>query len=102
DELNHHRRRYTRATMRDLAREARLEVEWSRYLFLLVGIAKLGVRAKERLFPAPPAVPTLPSPALNTLAGWVARADLAVGTALPLPFGSSLVVVLAPRDAGPA
>lgn len=96
DTLNHHRRRYTKDSLAALAAAADLRIEWSRYGFLSVGLAKLLVRAKERLVAAPPAAPRLPSPPLNSFARLVADIDLAACEAIPFPFGSSLFAVLAP------
>lgn len=96
DLLNHHRRRYTRASLATDARRAGLTVRSARYLFLTVGLVKLAVRAKEALIAGPPRPPRVPPAPLNALARTVAALDLAVGERCPLPFGSSLVAVLAP------
>jgi SAM-dependent methyltransferase len=96
DTLNHHRRRYTKGTLAVDAAAAGLRIEWARYGFLSVGLAKFLVRAKEGLLSAPPAPPGLPAPPLNALARLVAGADLAAGELIPFPFGSSLFAVLRP------
>lgn len=94
DTLNHHLHRYTRGTLDALARSAGLQVRWSRYAFLSVGLAKFGIRAKEALIDAPPAPPRIPAAPFNSFARWVAAADLALGDMIPFPFGSSLFAVL--------
>ena len=96
DVLNHHRVRYTRASLASLAAGAGLRVEWARYLFLTVALGKLAVRLAERVGGGRPRPPRVPPAPFNALARAVAAVDLAVGRRLPLPFGSSLVAVLAP------
>ena len=97
DALNHHRRRYTKATLAAHAAAAGLHVEWARYGFVSVGLAKLLVRAKEAVLAGRPAAPGLPPVPLNAVARLLASADLAVSEVIPFPFGSSLFAVLAPR-----
>jgi SAM-dependent methyltransferase len=94
DTLNHHRRRYTKGTLAADATAAGLTLEWSRYGFVSVGVAKFLVRAKESLLAGRPAPPGLPSAPLNALARLVADVDLAASEAIPFPFGSSLFAVL--------
>lgn len=94
DALNHHRRRYTRASLAGHAATAGLAIEWSRYGFLSVGVMKLLVRAKEAILPGAPRPPGLPSSPLNAVARIVADLDLSIGEVVPWPFGSSLFAVL--------
>ena len=94
DALNHHRRRYTKATLAAHAAAAGLRMEWARYGFVSVGLAKLLVRAKESVLTGPPAPPGLPPTPINTLARLVATVDLAASEIIPFPFGSSLFAVL--------
>ena len=94
DDLNHHRRRYTRATLTaDLAR-AGLTVDRMRFLFHLLVPAKLAVRLMERVRGSRPAPPRVPPAPLNALAGLVARAEMLllapVSRVLP---GASLLAV---------
>lgn len=96
DELNHHRRRYTRTTLGADARAAGFTLEWARYGLLTVGLVKLVVRAREAMLAGVPAPPHLPPAPLNALARLVAEADLALGDVIPCPFGSSLFAVLRP------
>ena len=96
DVLNHHRGRFTRRSLTALAAGAGLKVEWSRYLFLSVALAKVAVRLAETIGAGRPRPPRVPPAPLNALARAVASIDLAVGRHLPLPFGSSLVAVLGP------
>jgi len=94
DTLNHHRRRYTKGTLAVGAAAAGLTVEWARYGFFSVGIAKLLVRAKEGIVTGTPTPPALPVAPLNTLARLVVDIDLAASELVPMPFGSSLFAVL--------
>lgn len=94
DVLNHHRRRYTRASLTADAAAAGLTVQWARYGFLSVGLAKLLVRAKEGILAGTPRAPGVPPAPLNALARGVTAADLRIGELIPLPFGSSLFAVL--------
>jgi SAM-dependent methyltransferase len=94
DRLNHHRRRYTTQLLRDEGARAGLSVAWARYGFLSIAFAKLLVRAREALIPAPPRPPRIPAAPLNLIARGVAAADLRLGDLLPLPFGSSLFALL--------
>jgi len=94
DTLNHHQRRYTKTTLAVQAGSAGLQMEWARYGFLSVGLAKFLVRAKEGIVPGTPASPRLPPPPLNAFARAVADVDLALTELIPFPFGSSLFAVL--------
>ena len=94
DVLNHHRRRYTRASLAADAAAAGLTVQWARYGFLSVGLAKLLIRAKEVISAGTPRPPGVPPAPLNALAHGIAEIDLRLGELIPLPFGSSLFAVL--------
>ncbi|HWA41205.1 MAG TPA: class I SAM-dependent methyltransferase [Gemmatimonadales bacterium] len=94
DDLNHHRRRYTKSMLRIEAVQAGLTVTWARYGFLAVGLAKVLVRLKERLLTSAPKPPALPPGPLNAVARAVAEVDLAVAEVVPYPFGSSLFATL--------
>jgi SAM-dependent methyltransferase len=92
DDLNRHYTRYTRSTLRTVAAGAGLRVEESRYFFHWTVAAKLAVRAKERVL-GPGAPERLPAAPLNRALYLLSRAE----QALHLPFGSSLLAVLAPE-----
>jgi 2-polyprenyl-3-methyl-5-hydroxy-6-metoxy-1,4-benzoquinol methylase len=92
DDLNRHYTRYTRSTLRNVAALAGLRVEESRYFFHWTVAAKLAVRAKERVL-GPGGPERLPAAPLNRALYLLSRAE----QALHLPFGSSLLAVLAPE-----
>jgi len=91
DELNRHFVRYTRATLREVAGRAGLRMEASRYFFHWTVPGKLAVRAKERLL-GPGGPERVPAAPVNRALYLLSRAAQAVR----LPFGSSLLAVLAP------
>lgn len=100
DDFNRHVRRFDRPSFRAVAGAAGVRIRKERYLFQWLVPAKLAVRAIEALRPGaggPATVPPAPlNAALRTLSGleeWVTRK-------LPVPFGSSLLVVAG--AAGPA
>ena len=78
DDLNHHRRRYTRATLAADFAAGGLKVERMRHLFHLLVPAKLAVRMIERIRRSRPTPPRVPPPPLNALAGLVTRAEMIV------------------------
>jgi len=91
DELNRHYLRYTRATLREAAEEAGLRMEESRYFFHWTVPGKLAVRAKERVL-GPGGPERVPAAPVNRALYLLSRAE----QALRLPFGTSLLAVLAP------
>jgi hypothetical protein len=93
DELNHHFRRYTKTSFAALAAEAGLEIERATYFFHWLFLAKLCVRGAERLTRAHPAPPRMPAPWLNGALYGLTRLEQRVLTPLPVPFGSSLLIV---------
>lgn len=78
DDLNHHRRRYTRETLAAHLVEAGFAVERLRYLFQSLVAAKVAVRLIEKMRGARPAPPGVPPAAINAMAHGVARLELAV------------------------
>jgi len=93
DVLNHHYARYTTASFARAARAAGLRVVRSRYFFQWLFPAKLGVRLLEALWRRPPAPPRVPPPWINRALYLVSRSEQLVHGALPVPFGSSLLVI---------
>jgi SAM-dependent methyltransferase len=93
DDLNHHVARYTRRSFRVLARDAGLRVERARYFFHWAFVGKLVVRLYETVVRPPTAPPRLPPRGLNRLLYLLARLEQRLLTPLPVPFGSSLLVV---------
>lgn len=92
DDLNHHLRRYRRPEFRALAREAGMGIYRERYLFQSVAVAKLVTRAVESARSAAPALPAIPAEWFNRLLTVLHRAETRVASAVPMPFGSSLLV----------
>lgn len=91
DDINEHLRRYTRTSLRQLAAAAALQLDCCRYLFHWMFPAKLLVRVKERLMPARPDVPDVPSEPLNRLLYAGCRLEERFLGRARLPFGSSLL-----------
>jgi SAM-dependent methyltransferase len=99
DELNRHFFRFRKSQIQALARQTRLEVLESRYLFQWLFFAKLVERAKERLTgPSPPE--RVPGDGLNNALYRLSVTEQRL-RGLGLPFGSSLLAVLA-RSERPA
>ena len=93
DEINDHYLRYTKRSFARLAGEAGMRIDYWRYFFHWVWPLKLAVRLKEKVFPAKPRLPRIPSPPINSTLFALARLEQFVFRALPLPFGNSLLVV---------
>ncbi|MDB4881173.1 MAG: methyltransferase family protein [Gemmatimonadetes bacterium] len=93
DALNHHLTRYTRRSMAELARAGTLRIDESRYFFHWTAAAKLVQRVAERLVPGEPAAPSVPPAPLNRALYALSRLEEGLLGRLPVPFGSSLLVV---------
>jgi hypothetical protein len=100
DDLNHHHIRYDKASFGALAAEAGLRVDESRYFFHWTALAKIGTRLKEALMPGDPAFPSVPPELLNRALYGLSRLEDRMLGHIPVPFGSSLLVVGGPRHAG--
>ncbi|HYK83077.1 MAG TPA: class I SAM-dependent methyltransferase [Gemmatimonadales bacterium] len=93
DVLNRHFTRFTKRSFRAVAHAAGLDVLRARYCFHWLFPAKLAVRLAEACIRPVPAPPRVPPPALNALLYGVSRLEQRLLTPLPMPFGSSLLVV---------
>jgi SAM-dependent methyltransferase len=93
DVLNHHLRRYTRRSFRELAASCGLALDEERYLFPSLFPAKLAARAAERLLRLPPRVPSIPPAWLNRALYRYSRREQRLAMAVPFPFGISLLLV---------
>jgi SAM-dependent methyltransferase len=96
DVINQHVVRYTRHTLGALARGAGAKPERLQYFFHWLFPAKLTVSLLERLVPrrrAQPSLPTTPPAPINGACYLISRLEQACFTTLPLPFGSSLLMV---------
>jgi SAM-dependent methyltransferase len=100
DDLNHHHIRYDKATFGALAAEAGLRVDESRYFFHWTALAKIGTRLKEALVPGDPAFPSVPPEPVNRALYGLSRLEDRMLGRIPVPFGSSLLVVGGSRHAG--
>lgn len=93
DAINHHFVRYTKATLRQVARQAGLRIEEERYFFHWTCPVKLGIGLRERLFTVKPKPAQVPAPLINEILFRVSRLEQKTLTPLSLPFGSSLMLV---------
>jgi SAM-dependent methyltransferase len=96
DELNHHYMRYTKRRITELIGQAGGEVRSARYFYRWMYPFKLAAHFKEAVFPVAPATPSMPPPWLNGLLYRLSRLEQKTLGPLPLPFGSSLLVVSGP------
>lgn len=97
DDMNRHLVRYTRRTFARVAEQAAFRILHARYLFQWTFPAKLLVRLKEHMLTPAARPPALPPPWLNRALYRLTRLEEATWGRLPLPFGSSLLVVGVPR-----
>jgi len=96
DELNHHYRRYDRAALRTVAREAGLIAESMEYFFMWMVLPKLTVRLAQKVLPPRPASVTVPPFPVNRAATCLSLVEQQVARLVPLPVGSSLCAWLRP------
>jgi 2-polyprenyl-3-methyl-5-hydroxy-6-metoxy-1,4-benzoquinol methylase len=101
DDLNHHYTRYDKCTFRALADVAGLRIDEARYFFHWTAAAKLGTRLIEAIVPGAPTSPSVPPEPINAALYALSRLEQRLADGLPLPFGSSLLVVGGRRDARP-
>jgi hypothetical protein len=93
DVVNGHFRRYTRSGFHDLVRQAGMKMEAERYFFHWLFPVKLGTRVTERILGLRPRPPGIPRAWFNTSLYWLCRLEQRTWGGLPLPFGSSLMVL---------
>ena len=93
DDLNDHVTRYTKASFSTLARESSYEIWEARYFFHWLFLGKLLVRMLERVSRRLPSSSALPWAPLNAALVALCRVEHALTRYLPVPFGSSLLVV---------
>ncbi|MFH1529459.1 MAG: class I SAM-dependent methyltransferase [Pseudomonadota bacterium] len=94
DDINLHRTRYTRATLRTVARSAGLDVLRLHYFFGWTVPAKPLVRMKEALLGAGADTVRTPPPLINRLLEGVSNLEHHAALRGVLPAGSSLLAVL--------
>jgi SAM-dependent methyltransferase len=93
DVINHHFTRYTKRTFREIANSAGLKIEEERYLYHWTFPVKLGVRLVEGALRLKPKPPVAGSKWINDALFEISRLEQKMLTPLPVPFGSSLMVV---------
>ena len=98
DDLNHHYTRYDKTSFDALAAEAGLHIDQSRYFFHWTAAAKIATRIKEALIPGEPASPSVPPPVVNRALYALSRLEERLLGTVPVPFGSSLLVVGGRRE----
>jgi SAM-dependent methyltransferase len=91
-------RRYTPASARRLVEDAGLEVSQLSFLFASLFPLMLTVRTGQRLMQRfrPPRADTdiaVPAAPINAALTWLVRTEAAITRRVPMPFGSSLLVV---------
>ncbi len=99
DDMNQHVRRYSKHTVRPLLAGAGFKAEQLRYFFHWTFAAKLLVRARESLgrgSSPSPVIPPIPPAPLNRALYALSRVEQRCFRAIPLPFGTSLLVVAVP------
>lgn len=93
DDVNQHRMRYTKRTMRALAQAGGMRIDQMRYFFHWPVPVKFAQRIVEGIFNPNPAPVSVPPRLINAALFRLSRAEHAALGALRLPFGSSLLVV---------
>jgi SAM-dependent methyltransferase len=93
DALNHHYTRYTAGSFATMAATAGLRIDESRYFFRWTVAGKLATRLAEALVPGDPVAPTVPAAPVNRALYGISRLEERLVGALPIPFGTSLLVV---------
>jgi SAM-dependent methyltransferase len=99
DDLNHHFHRYSKGSFAELAKRSGAREVTSAYFFHWLVPVKLALRVAERVTSPRPRNPGVPAPWLNRFLEGVSRAEQKTLTRLPMPFGTSLLVVLKPANA---
>ncbi len=95
DDLNQHYQRYTRASLADLVRRSGARIDSGRYFFHWASALKLAVHIREQLLPVSPRPPQVPRRWLNRALYRFCRAEEGIFERFNLPFGSSLLAVVA-------
>lgn len=102
DVLNHHFTRYTKRTLGEVVNAAGLRIREQHYLYHWTCPVKLGVRLAEAVLHPEPKPPSVPPGWMNESLYWISRLEQKTLSALPMPFGSSLLVVAGKDQAGRA
>ena len=95
DDYNHHLRRYRRRSLELEIHDAGLEILLIRYFFHWMFPVKLGVAFSERLRSSRAQAARVPGTMVNTAFFYLSRIEQRLTRRLHLPFGNSLLAVLA-------
>lgn len=93
DVINHHVRRYRNKALRDLIEGSGLQICSERYWFQWLFPVKLIARTLENVFRTQPKNPGIPPTLLNRSLYLFSRLEYAILGRLPVPFGSSIMVL---------
>jgi SAM-dependent methyltransferase len=93
DDINEHRTRYTKASMRALAAASGLRIDRLEYFFHWTYPVKLAQRALESVTHPTPTPASVPPAPINAALYRLSTCERAAVGRLDLPFGSSLLVV---------
>lgn len=97
DDLNHHKRRYSKKSLRRLISESNFSIDNVEYSFYTAAILKIFVRIYEKLFQPELNAPTaIPNKIINGFLSWLSYAEFSLVKRLPIsfPFGSSLIAIV--------
>lgn len=98
DDLNHHKRRYTRPQLLQVVEQAGLKVEQINFFNFLLFPLVAGIRLAQRALKQTESDDlTLPSPLVNWILTGIFGLERFWITRMPMPFGVSLMVVARPR-----
>lgn len=98
DNINQHRTRYRKGTLRELVRKAGLTVDLDRYFFHWLFGAKLLTRTVELIRRREPTSPKLPPRWLNKMLYSLSLFENRLFHNMNIPFGSSLMLVARKPD----
>jgi len=93
DVINQHFARYSKRTLRPLAYAANLQIVEDSYFFQWPSPLKLMMHGLERVANMKVKMASVPPPWINEPLYWLARAEQATLGRLPVPFGTSLMMV---------
>ncbi len=93
DVINDHFTRYTKRSLRDVALHAGLSIEYERYLYQWLFPVKFATRIAERALDVQPKPAGVPAQWINGLLFWLSRLEQKTWGKLPIPFGSSLMIL---------
>ena len=99
DVINHHLTRYTKSSFRRVAQQAGLQIEAERYWFQWTCPVKLATRLVESLLGLQPRAPDIPPRVINESLHRFSRLEQKALGWLPVPFGSTLMVLGRKRSA---